>query len=129
MKLDNALGIHEQALQLRARRAEVLAANIANADTPGYKARDFDFRAMLQEEVANSSRMKVTQPGHIQTEAGIVPPSRMEYRTPTQPSLDGNTVDTQVEHTAFAENALEYQASLKFLSGRIKTLMTAIKGQ
>jgi flagellar basal-body rod protein FlgB len=129
MKLDHALGIHEQALKLRGRRAEVLAANLANADTPGYKARDFDFQAMLRQEVGNSARMKVTQPGHIQAETGIVPPSQMGYRVPSQPSLDGNTVDTQLEHTAFAANALEYQASLRFLSGNIKTLRTAIKGQ
>jgi flagellar basal-body rod protein FlgB len=129
MRLDDALGIHEQALKLRGRRAEVLAANIANADTPGYKARDFDFQAMLRQEVANTPRMKVTHPGHIQTEGGIVPPSQMGYRIPNQPSLDGNTVDTQVEHTAYAANAMEYQASLRFLSGTIKTLKTAIKGQ
>jgi flagellar basal-body rod protein FlgB len=129
MRLDDALGIHEQALKLRGRRAEVLAANIANADTPGYKARDFDFQEMLQREVRDTSRMKVTHPGHIQAEGGIVPPSQMGYRVPSQPSLDGNTVDTQLEHTAYAANALEYQASLRFLSGTIKTLRTAIKGQ
>jgi flagellar basal-body rod protein FlgB len=129
MRLDDALGIHEQALKLRGRRAEVLAANIANADTPGYKARDFDFQEMLQREVRDTPRMKVTHPGHIQAESGIVPPSRMGYRIPSQPSLDGNTVDTQLEHTAYAANALEYQASLRFLSGTIKTLRTAIKGQ
>jgi flagellar basal-body rod protein FlgB len=129
MRLDDALGIHEQALKLRGRRAEVLAANIANADTPGYKARDFDFQQMLQQEVANTPRMKVTHAGHIQSESGIVPPSQMGYRIPSQPSLDGNTVDTQIEHTAYAANALEYQASLRFLSGTIKTLKLAIKGQ
>ncbi len=129
MKLDDALGIHEQALLLRGRRAEVLAANIANADTPGYKARDFDFQAMLRQEVGQATRLKVTQPGHIQTETGIVSPSQMAYRVPSQPSLDGNTVDTQLEHTQFAANAMEYQASLRFLSGNINTLRTAIKGQ
>ena len=129
MKLDNLLGIHEQALELRARRAEVLASNIANADTPGYQARDFDFRAMLQQEMGSTVRLQVTRPGHIQTEGGIVPPSQMGYRVPSQPSLDGNTVDTQLEHAAFASNALEYQASLQFLGGEIRTLMTAIKGQ
>lgn len=129
MKLDNLLSVHEQALQLRARRAEVLASNIANADTPGYQARDFDFREMLQQEIGTVTGMQVTQPGHIQTDGGLVPPSQMGYRVPSQPSLDGNTVDTQLEHAAFAANALEYQASLQFLGGEIRTLMTAIKGQ
>ena len=129
MKIDDAFGIHEQALQLKARRAEVLAGNIANADTPDYKARDFDFHKMLQQQMPRIERMHVTQSGHIQAEAGIVPPSQMGYRIPLQPSLDGNTVDTQLEHTAFATNAFEYQASLRFLSGNIRKLMTAIKGQ
>jgi len=129
MKLDDALGIHEHALLLRARRAEVLAGNIANADTPGYKARDFDFHEMLQQEVGQSQCMRTTHRNHIQAETGLVPPSQMGYRVPSQPTLDGNTVDTQLEHTAFAANAQEYQASLRFLNGRIKSLMTAIKGQ
>ena len=129
MKIDEAFGIHEQALKLKARRAEVLSGNIANADTPGYKARDFDFHQLLQQQMPQTERMKVTQPGHIQAEAGIVPPSQMGYRIPLQPSLDGNSVDTQLEHSAFASNALEYQASLRFLSGNIKKLLTAIKGQ
>ncbi len=129
MKFDQALGIHEQALKLRARRAEVLAGNIANVDTPGYQARDFDFHAVLQQEVGASQRVQTTHPRHIQLDAGIVPPSQMGYRVPSQPSLDGNSVDSQLEHAAFASNALEYQASLRFVSGRIRSLMTAIKGQ
>ncbi len=129
MKFDQAFGIHEQALKLRARRAEVLAGNIANADTPGYKARDFDFHSMLQREIASPQRARTTHARHIQMDTGIVPPSQMGYRVPSQPSIDGNTVDSQLEHSAFASNALEYQASLRFVSGSIKTLMTAIKGQ
>ena len=128
MKFDQAFGIHEQAMKLRARRAEVLAGNIANADTPGYKARDFDFHSMLQKEVNTAQRLVTTNPRHIQTDTGIVPASQMGYRVPSQPNLDGNTVDSQLEHAAFASNALEYQASLRFVSGQIKTLMTAIKG-
>jgi len=129
MKIDEAFGIHEQALVLKARRAEVLAGNIANADTPGYKARDFDFHKMLRQQLPQMDRMQVTQRGHIQADNGIVPPSQLEYRIPLQPSLDGNSVDTQLEHTAYAANALEYQASLRFLTGNIRKLMTAIKGQ
>jgi len=129
MKLDNVLGLHAQALQLHSRRAEVLASNIANADTPGYKARDFNFREVLKNEMAEPGRMATTNSKHIQTEQGLVPSSQLNYRVPTQPSLDGNTVDTQLEHTAYAENALEYQASLRFLSGTINTLKKAITGQ
>lgn len=129
MKFDQAFGIHEQALKLRARRAEVLAGNIANVDTPGYKARDFDFHAMLQQEMGSQQQIRTTHFRHISMDTGIVPPSQMGYRVPSQPSLDGNTVDSQLEHSAFASNALEYQASLRFISGNIRTLMTAIKGQ
>ncbi len=129
MRFDDVLGVHAQALQLKARRAEVLAANIANADTPGYKARDFDFRQILQQEQSSSVRMRATRPGHIQPDAGLVPESQLAYRIPSQPSLDGNTVDSQLEHAAYAENALEYQASLRFLNGDIKRLMSAIRGQ
>lgn len=129
MKLDDVFGIHEQALQLRTRRGEVLAANIANADTPGYKARDFDFRAVLRQEMPQGERMQTTSSRHIQPDGGIVSASEMYYRIPSQPSVDGNTVDSQLEHTAYAANALEYQASLRFLSGDIKKLMLAIKGQ
>jgi len=129
MKLDDTFGIHEQALKLRARRAEVLAGNIANADTPGYKARDFDFKKMLQQQVELSPRLQVTNSRHIQADNGIVPAGTMGYRVPSQPSLDGNTVDSQREHTAYAANALEYQASLRFLSGSIQKLKLAIKGQ
>ncbi len=129
MKFDQVFGIHEQALKLRARRAEVLAGNIANVDTPGYKARDFDFHHVLQNEVNASQHLATTKPGHIQVGMGVVPASQMGYRVPSQPSLDGNTVDSQLEHAAFASNALEYQASLRFVSGQVRTLMTAIKGQ
>jgi flagellar basal-body rod protein FlgB len=128
MKLDDAFGIHPQALQLRARRSEVLAANLANADTPGYKARDFDFRQVL-ENAMPPPRMATTQAGHIQPDQGLVAPSQMDYRVPMQASLDGNTVDAQLEYSNFASNALEYRTSLKFLDSKIKGLMLAIKGQ
>ncbi len=129
MKLHNPFGIHEQALQLKARRSEVLASNLANADTPGYKARDFDFRKMLAQEAGEMDRMRVTSSRHIQTEGSIVPPSRMDYRIPDQPSLDGNTVDVQREQIAFMSNTMEYQASLRFINGKITGLLRAIKGE
>ncbi|AKH20282.1 flagellar basal body rod protein FlgB [Sedimenticola thiotaurini] len=129
MSFDKLLGIHAQALQLHAKRAEVLAGNIANADTPGYKARDFDFHEVLRQQVAGESTLTTTHQRHIPLDDGVISPSEMAYRIPTQPSLDGNTVDSQLEHTAFAENALQYQASLRFLGGTIQTLKKAITGQ
>ncbi len=128
MNLDKAFGIHPQALQLRARRSEVLAANLANSDTPGFKARDFDFKAVLKDAMPDT-RMHTTHKRHIQPDPGLVPASRMLYREPMQASLDGNTVDPHTEYSNFASNSLEYQTSLRFLNGKIKGLMLAIKGQ
>ncbi len=129
MQFDDVFGIHERALVLRSQRAEVLSANLANADTPGYKARDFDFKAMLANEVDSSSRMRTTQNGHIQSEEGMVPPAQLLYRTPMQPSLDGNTVDTEQEHTAFSANAIEYQATLTFINSKISGIRKALRGE
>ena len=128
MKLDDVFGVHEEALRLRSRRSEVLAANLANADTPGYKARDFDFQAMLRKEMQPPVRLAATHNGHIRSDQGIVASTQMRYRIPQQPSLDGNTVEVEREQTEFSANAMRYQASLRFLDGRIKGLLTAIKG-
>lgn len=128
MLLDKVFGIHEQALQLRARRSEVLASNLANADTPGYKARDFDFNSILRREMTPPVRLAATQKGHIQPDRGVVPVSQMMYRNPQQPSLDGNTVEAEREQVEYSANAVSYQASLRFLDGKIKGLKTAIKG-
>jgi len=84
---------------------------------------------VLKNEMPDTTRMATTNSKHIQTESGLVSTAQLSYRVPTQPNLDGNTVDSQLEHTAYAENALEYQASLRFLSGTIKTLRKAITGQ
>ncbi|MEJ2394550.1 MAG: flagellar basal body rod protein FlgB [Candidatus Thiodiazotropha sp.] len=129
MNFDDAFGIHERALLLRSQRAEVLAANMANADTPGYKARDFDFKTMLANEVDNSSRLRTTSSQHIQTEEGMVPPAQLLYRTPMQPSLDGNTVDAEQEHSAFSSNAVEYQATLTFINSKIAGIRKALRGE
>ncbi|MES9992979.1 MAG: flagellar basal body rod protein FlgB [Candidatus Thiodiazotropha sp.] len=129
MKLDDLFGIHERALVLRSERAEVLAANLANADTPGYKARDFDFKSVLNSEMKSSTRLMTTDQRHIQPESGPVPPSQLLYRTPSQPSLDGNTVDTEAEHVAFTTNAVEYQASLSFINSKISGIRKALKGE
>jgi flagellar basal-body rod protein FlgB len=129
MNYDNIFGIHERALVLRSQRAEVLSANLANADTPGYQARDFDFKAMLNREMSEGVRMRTTHAGHIQSEQGAVPPAQLLYRVPSQPSLDGNTVDTEREHAAFGANAIEYQASLSFINSKISGLRKALKGE
>lgn len=129
--LDKAMGIHEEALYVRARRGAVLASNLANSDTPNYKARDIDFKQVLRNAAnANSSeRLINTNARHIQPGGFSADSAELLYRNPYQPSIDGNTVDTQMEKTRFAENAVQYEASLNFLTGRIKGLMSAIKGE
>lgn len=127
--LDNYFGVHAQALKIRGRRTEVLASNLANADTPGYKARDVDFESALKQADAGGRTLTTTQPGHIRTgTGGGAAGGPLLYRVPLQPSQDGNTVDTQREQAAFSENAIRYQASLEFLGGRISSLVDAIKG-
>lgn len=135
LNLDAYLGVHAQALKLRETRTEMLARNLANADTPGYKAQDLDFRAALAASTGAATEpgsLKVTQPGHIGAGSGA-PASSIDafvkYRTPLAPSLDGNTVDVQLEQAAFADNAVRYQATLQFLSSKFRSLMMAITGQ
>ena len=127
--MDNLFGIHATALKLRANRAELLAANIANADTPNYKARDIDFKHALKMAGSNKSDMRTTNVRHITSAGTSKMGAEIMYRTPDQPSLDGNTVDLQTERSAFLENSMMYQASLRFLNGRISGLMTAIRGE
>jgi flagellar basal-body rod protein FlgB len=127
INFDKAFGIHPQALALRARRTEVLAANLANADTPGYKAQDIDFKTALSRVSSQSSTLKTTHSGHLQANQSVMG-ERLMYRIPLQPSLDGNTVDSQVEQAKFAENALQYQANLQFMTGKITGLRSAIRG-
>lgn len=129
-RIDEAFGIHARALQLYARRAEVLAANLANADTPNYKARDIDFRAALGAAVGGQLALKATRASHIGAPADGGPQRpALLYRLPLQSAADGNTVDTQVEQAQFTQNAVRYQASLTFLNGTIKSLLTAIRGE
>ena len=133
-KLDNALFFQRQALNLRAYRQQVLAGNIANADTPNYKARDFEFETALKGALAGRSEgalsMARTNAAHLNgPESSAAGSARLMYRTPAQDSADGNTVEMDVERAEFAENALRYEASLTFINSRIKGLMTAIQGQ
>ena len=131
--VDAMFGIHADALALRSQRLELIASNIANADTPGFKARDLDFAAALNavQSGADPTALAATDPQHIATGAAVAgaPGRPTILRTQAQPSLDGNTVDAQQEHAAFARAALEYQASLTFVEGRMRTLMTAITGE
>ncbi|MCP4406981.1 MAG: flagellar basal body rod protein FlgB [Gammaproteobacteria bacterium] len=129
ISIDKAFGAHERAMLLKAQRSEVLAANLANADTPNYKARDIDFKAALnQVQSTQHSPLMTTHDKHIGS-SDSSPGSELLYRVPEQSSLDGNTVDARVEQAEFTENALQYQASLTFLGGRIQGLRNAIRGE
>lgn len=130
ISLDSALGIHQPALEARVKRAEVLANNLANADTPGFKARDIDFKAMMQkaQQDLGGLGMEKTDDRHMDT-TSMAPDSELLYRVPHQPSVDGNTVDAQQEQTRFMRNAMEYQASFQFLNSKITGLKKAISGQ
>ena len=133
-RVDNALDFQATALRLRAQRQEVLAGNIANADTPNYKARDFDFAQALQAAVAGRTGgqvgglpMTTTAPGHLPGNVQAGTP-RLLYRTPSQDAVDGNTVDMDRERAEFSENALQYQAGITFISHQLKLMATATQG-
>jgi flagellar basal-body rod protein FlgB len=157
--LDNYLGIQPQALSIETQRNELLAANLANVDTPNYKARDLDFKAALSAAGGNASSTAKPTAAISSSGTSTASPaatltlstanssstaplgngtsvgagtntygSALKYRVPMAPSLDGNTVDEQLEQSAFAENTVRYQATLAVLSGKLKDLMTAITG-
>jgi flagellar basal-body rod protein FlgB len=128
---DNIFGIHEQALAVHGQRLGVLAANIANADTPGYKARDIDFGEVLSQSGAEPSSLplKITHAAQISFSDADSTAGELKYRNPYQASLDGNTVEMPVEQAAFAENNVRYQASLNFINLRIAEMQLAIAGQ
>lgn len=128
-RIDDAFGIHAKALETYGRRAEVLAGNLANADTPGYKARDLDFKAILGGVVKNELTLARSASGHLAASDRGLSNGELLYRVPLQPSADGNTVDTQTEQAQFAQNAIRYQASISFLDGSIRTLLSAIRGE
>ncbi len=130
--IDQAFGPHGTALTLRAERAQLLAANLANADTPGFKARDIDFQQALasaQGAAQTGVSLATTQATHVSGTDAAGSSASALYRTPLQPSLDGNTVDVSTEQAAFGENSNRYLASLTFLNGRIRGLMTALRGE
>ncbi|MCD1625073.1 MAG: flagellar basal body rod protein FlgB [Paracoccaceae bacterium] len=121
------LGIHAEALKLGERRGALLATNIAQAATPGYKARDIDFTTELARRTGGAGVLAATHQGHIANAAAVG--GGAGYRVPVNVSLDGNTVEPAVEQVQFAENALRQQASLTFLNRRISGLMSAIRGE
>ncbi len=132
--IEQSLGIHEQALKLRGYRMELISSNLANADTPNYKAKDIDFNALLKSysasggEAKQGNNLSQSHPRHL---AGLSPGGDMadaQYRIPNQPSIDGNTVDSQIEKSAMMENSIHYQATLTFINGKIGTLKKALGG-
>ncbi|ROH87854.1 flagellar basal body rod protein FlgB [Stagnimonas aquatica] len=127
---DPLFGVHAAALTLGRQRMDVLASNLANADTPHYQAKDIDFERALaaQTAVADAERLSGSDARHLST-PGEGGEAETVWRVPLQPSADGNTVDAQIEQAQFADAALRYQASLNFLDGRVRSLMTAITGQ
>ena len=122
-------GDFAKALKVHGQRLDVLSNNLANADTPNFKARDIDFRAAL-DAVSSSSQtnLATTHAKHMSTGLGDVS-SHMRWRVPSQPSADGNTVDASLEKARFGEAALRYEATLRFVDGRVKSLLSAISGQ
>lgn len=128
LDLDSYFGIHAKALVARDQRASQLANNLANANTPNYKAQDVDFSEVLAANSAGGAqKIDVTSPQHISTNADFS--AHLKYRVSAQMSLDGNTVDKDLETTEFARNSLNYHASLSFLDNKIKSMMLVLKGE
>jgi flagellar basal-body rod protein FlgB len=125
--LDKHLAPHANALQLRQKRMEVIGANIANAATPNYKARDIDFSSAYGQAMSGQGSLATTASGHIETASGSAPETM--FRTPISASIDGNTVELHVEQLQFAENATRYESSLQFLNDRIRGLRSALRGE
>ena len=138
ISFEQALGIHEQALKVRTSRARLIANNLANADTPNFKARDIDFKHILNQAEANNSReltlhrtnrrhqIDLMTNGTVKLGDGMVD---LLYRTPAQASIDGNTVDEHIEHSEFMANALAFQASFTLLNKKFMGLRSAIRGE
>jgi len=125
--LQNPFGVHERALQLRDMRSTMIAANMANSDTPNYKARDINFRDIMQ-SAGPAGTMTVTDNMHMDTSFGAAGGNVM-YRIPTSPSLDGNTVEMDLEQNHYTDNALRTQATLTFLNSKIKGIKSALRGE
>jgi flagellar basal-body rod protein FlgB len=132
-RLSSTLDFQSQALVLRAQRQRVIAGNIANADTPGYQARDMDFGAALRAATgaaaSGAPQPAGTHAAHQALPGGAAGDAELVYARASQPSLDGNSVDMDRERAAFADNAVKYEATLRFINGSVRTMLDAIKGQ
>ncbi len=126
MKLDNILGIYEHSLRLRNQRSDILASNIANADTPGYKARDIDFKSVLNQHAAKSSSLQATNPKHFDNSDIGKSTAYIQFSANGQPSLDGNTVDSQQEIMKFTSNEQRFNATVGFLESKVKRIEKAL---
>lgn len=124
-RLTESFDFHSQALTLRAERQRLIAGNIANADTPGFQARDFDFASALRAASGGAGAGSAIATG-IMTPAGRSAPE-LRYAVPSQTNLDGNTVDMDRERAAFADNAVKYESTLRFINGSVRTLLDAMK--
>lgn len=131
ISFERALGIHERAMQLRLSRAELLANNLANADTPNFKARDVDFRSVLKGEQSRRQQlaMQRTHERHLGQKSSTQDSAETMYRVPLQPSIDGNTVEEQLELAEYTKNAVDFQASFFFLNAKFKGLRSALTGE
>jgi flagellar basal-body rod protein FlgB len=130
-RLTESLNFQSQALVLRAERQRLIASNIANADTPGYQAREIDFASALRAangDGATRAALATTHAGHATPSAAASAETRLLYATPAQPNLDGNSVDMDRERASFVDNAVKYEATLRFINGNVRTMLDAIKG-
>jgi len=133
-RLTDSLHFQTQALLLRSERQRLIASNIANADTPGYQARDVNFAQALQQATGATAAgaagtMAATQPGHVQPAGGARAEANLAYALPAQTNLDRNTVDLDRERAAFADNAVKYEAALRFINHDVRQMLDAIRGQ
>ncbi|MGI2171632.1 flagellar basal body rod protein FlgB [Shewanella sp. MF05960] len=129
INFDNALGVHQYSLGVRSQRAEVISSNIANANTPHYKARDVDFASAMKAASSHQNGLSMSQTTEKHFDLTSLTQQHVQYRVPTQPDTgDGNTVDTQKEQSAFMQNALEYQMSLGFLESKFSGMRKALRG-
>lgn len=130
INMDKVFGIHENAMHLQSRRAQLLSQNLANSDTPGYKAKDIDFKSAMKSAADGTMQasLKATQTGHIQPK-GVFMGSEQLYRQPMQSSLDGNTVEPHVEMSEFTENSMRYLMTLRIMSGRLNGMLSALRGE
>ncbi len=124
---DNVFGIHENALKLRERRLNVLTENIANADTPNYKARDIDFKSVMRATQSGAKDMATTHKSHI--DAGKLGKDGLVYRNPLNPAADGNTVELSVQQSEFGKESTRYTATMQFIENRIGGVRRALRGE